>query len=344
LGGVLPSVCLVYETWGRLSARRDNAILLHTGLSASSHARSHSGNTKEGWWEHCIGPGAALDTDEFFVICVNPIGGCYGSTGPSSPNPMTGSPYGPGFPLITIGDMVRAQLLLLDALGVEQVYASVGASLGGMQSLMHSALVPDRVRRLISISAALKSQPRAVALRFVQRQAVMNDPAWSEGHYYGKSFPHRGLGLARGIGMITYQSGEQWNTTFGRRRNPGESWLDADFLVESYLVHQGEKFCQIYDPNSYLYMSKAMDLFDLEPRSGGGVGPSVADIRSPALVVGVDSDMLFPVQQQRDLASALRQHDCAVTYRELETQHGHDTFLVEQRALGDLMRAHIEAS
>lgn len=191
-GGVLPRFELAYETWGTLSERRDNAILLHTGLSASSHARSHERNPDPGWWEEFIGPGLALDTNRFYVICSNLLGGCYGSSGPRSPDPETGRPYGTRFPILTVGDMVRAQLLLLDHLEIERLHAAVGASLGGMQSLEIAASAPERVGRLVSISAALCSYPQSIAIRFVQRQALMADPDWAGGHYYGASFPHRG--------------------------------------------------------------------------------------------------------------------------------------------------------
>ena len=195
-GGTLPEVTIAYETWGELSPERDNAVLLHTGLSASSHAHSQPRNPHPGWWEEFIGPGSALDTDRFFVICTNLLGGCYGSTGPSSSNPASGTPYGPDFPIVTVRDMVRAQLLLLDHLGIFALHAAVGASLGGMQSLMVASIAPERVGRLVSISAAVRSYAPAIPMRFVQRQAVMADPDWREGRYYGASFPHRGLKVA----------------------------------------------------------------------------------------------------------------------------------------------------
>jgi homoserine O-acetyltransferase len=348
-GGVLPELDIAYERWGALSPARDNTILLHTGLSASSHARSHDKNTNPGWWEDLIGPGAAIDTNRFHVICTNLLGGCYGSTGPSSTNPLTDEPYATDFPIVTVGDMVRAQLLLLDHLGIDNVHASIGASLGGMQSLMLAAIAPERVRSIVSISATLRSYPQSIALRFVQRQAVMNDTDWRDGRYYGKSFPHRGQKVARGIGTITYRSGLEWRERFGRKRVGDVPTLAEDFLVESYLAHQGERFCLQYDANSYLYISKAMDLFDLalrgqgdERASNADEAPTIANVHCPALVIGVSSDMLFPVWQQRELAEALTKAGSDVTYLELDAPYGHDTFLIEKATVGGAIRAHIE--
>lgn len=339
-GGVLPELSLAYETWGTLSPRRDNAILLHTGLSASSHAKSHPRNPSDGWWERFIGPGAPIDTDRHFVICSNLLGGCYGSTGPMSTNPATGEPWATDFPILTVTDMVRAQLRLLDHLRIEKLHASVGASLGGMQSLAIAALAPERVGRLVSISAALRAYPQSIALRFVQRQAVMADPDWRGGRYYGASFPHRGQRIAREIGTITYRSGPEWQERFGRERgDDGPPRLDEDFQVERYLAYQGDKFCLQYDANSYLYISKAMDLFDLLEDKGSG--PLVESIRCPALVIGVTTDVLFPVWQQRELAETLTKRRVSVTYVELDAAYGHDAFLIERERVGGALAAHL---
>ena len=340
-GGELPGFELAYETWGELSPARDNAVLLHTGLSASSHARSHAENPNPGWWEEFIGPGSAIDTDRFFVICSNLLGGCYGSTGPASIDPRSGEPYATDFPILTVGDMSRAQLLLLDHLEIDRVHASVGASLGGMSSLMVAALAPERVGRVASISAALRSHPQSIALRFVQRQAVMADADWRDGRYYGHSFPHRGQKVAREMGTITYRSGPEWMERFGRRRTgEGIPRLGEDFEVERYLAHQGEKFCLQYDANSYLYISKAMDLFDLEAPVDGASG--LSRVRCPSLVVGVSSDLLFPVWQQRELAAALEKNHAPVTYVELEAPYGHDTFLIDRERVGGALQTHLE--
>ena len=341
-GGVLPGFSLAYETWGTLSPQRDNAILLHTGLSASSHAKSHPRNPSDGWWERFIGPGAPIDTDRHFVICSNLLGGCYGSTGPMSTNPATGAPWATDFPILTVADMVRAQLRLLDHLKIERLHASIGASLGGMQSLAIAALAPERVGRLASISAALRAYPQSIALRFVQRQAVMADPDWRGGRYYGTSFPHRGQRIAREIGTITYRSGPEWQERFGRERgDDGPPRLDEDFQVERYLAYQGDKFCLQYDANSYLYISKAMDLFDLLEDKGDGA--LVEQIRCPALVIGVTTDVLFPVWQQRELAEALTKRRVPVTYVELDAAYGHDAFLIERERVGGALAAHLSA-
>jgi len=349
-GGRLPELDIAYETWGTLAPARDNAVLLHTGLSASSHARSHARNPHSGWWEEFIGPGQPLDTDRWFVICTNLLGGCYGSTGPSSTNPATGEPWATDFPIITVRDMVRAQLLLLDALGIERLHASVGASLGGMQSLMIAGLVPERVGRLVSISAAACSHPQSIAMRFVQRQAVMADPEWRDGRYYGESFPHRGLRVAREIGTLTYRSGPEWRERFGRTRTKDDlPRLDEDFQVESYLAYQGDKFCLQYDPNSYLYVSKAMDLFDMtdapaaQADGDAGEPTRLTQVACPALVVGVTSDLLFPVWQQRELANLLERSAPEVVYHEIDAPYGHDTFLIERRRVGGILESFLGA-
>ncbi|EWC48123.1 hypothetical protein DRE_02702 [Drechslerella stenobrocha 248] len=286
-GGSLPSYRIAYETWGTLNSDASNAVLLHTGLSASSHAHSTAANPAAGWWEKFIGDGEeyALDTSRFFVVCTNVIGGCYGSTGPSSIDPATattsssrvasdggkgtgegeGKRYATRFPIVTLEDMVRAQFALLDHLGVRKLHASVGSSMGGMQSLAAGVLFPDRVGRLVSISGCARSHPYSIAMRFVQRQVLMSDPNWRRGDYYTSIPPHIGMKLAREIATVTYRSGPEWEQRFSRRRADASQppALCPDFLIETYLDHAGEKWCLEYDANSLLYISKAMDLFDL---------------------------------------------------------------------------------
>ncbi|THH04895.1 hypothetical protein EW146_g10051, partial [Bondarzewia mesenterica] len=308
---------LAYETWGTLSPNRDNVILLHTGLSASSHAASTPTNPSEGWWEKFIGPGRAIDTNQFFVICTNVLGGCYGTTGPSSIEPTTGKPYATRFPVLSIFDMVRAQFCLLDHLGVDKLYASVGSSMGAMQSLAAGWMYPQRVGKVVSISGTARSTPGSLAMRYAQRSGqsvalspslhrrlmsymltavLMADPNWNNGFYYDGLPPHTGLKLARRkcigpfapisslichfraeIATITYRSGPEWDMRFGRQLRPQrpeaeiiadptlprKPALCPDFLIETYLDHQGEQFCLKYDANSLIYISKAMDLFDL---------------------------------------------------------------------------------
>jgi homoserine O-acetyltransferase len=266
-GGILPQFDIAYETWGTLNPDKTNAILIHTGLSASSHAHSTPSNSKPGWWEKFIGSGLPLDTDKYFVICTNVIGGCYGSTGPSSSDPSDGKRYATRFPILTMDDMVRAQARLLDDLGIDKLYASVGASMGGMQSLAFGVHYPQRVNKIVSISGCARSHPYSIAMRHTQRQVLMMDPNWNRGFYYDDHQipPHMGMKLAREIATVTYRSGPEWEKRFGRTRadNTKVPALCPDFLIETYLDHAGEKFSLEYDPNSLLYVSKAMDLFDL---------------------------------------------------------------------------------
>lgn len=378
----LPEFDIAYETWGTLSPARDNAILLHTGLSGSSHAASTRENPAPGWWEKFIGPGRALDTDQFFVICTNVLGGCYGSTGPSSVDPATGEPYATTFPVISIFDMVRAQFALLDHLGIEKLYASVGSSMGAMQSLAAGWMFPKRVGKVVSISGTARSSPSSVAVRYAQRSVLMADPNWNNGFYYDGLPPHTGLKLARQIATITYRSGPEWDIRFGRKLRETSSEvvgtrtpaLCPDFLIETYLDHQGEQFCLTYDANSLIYISKAMDLFDMTEPSLAELGlspitpappatsasgpvrahppppnppphlPALAEglrplAHTPVLILGVQSDILFPVDQQRELADALRMTgNSRVSYYELGGVWGHDTFLLDVQNVGGAIR------
>ncbi|KAI8942195.1 hypothetical protein NX059_000281 [Plenodomus lindquistii] len=408
-GGILPEFNIAYETWGHLNPDKSNAILLHTGLSASSHAHSTETNTKPGWWEKFIGPGKPLDTDKYHVICTNVIGGCYGSTGPSSRDPANGERYATRFPILTMEDMVRAQFRLLDNLGIQKLYASVGSSMGGMQSLAAGALFPERVGRIVSISGCARSHPYSIAMRHTQRQVLMMDPNWSRGFYYDSIPPHGGMKLAREIATVTYRSGPEWEQRFGRRRADASRppALCPDFLIETYLDHAGEKWCLEYDPNSLLYVSKAMDLFDLGQEhkdaitklrkenagklqaylDGNGIADDattdsctlslpdtpyeekeqpaefdpashatavanepppdlVAGLRplanTPALVMGVASDILFPAWQQREIAETLRRTgNKQVRHVELgeeKSLFGHDTFLLDLEGVGGAVK------
>lgn len=388
-GGYLPEYQIAYETWGTLSPEKDNLILIHTGLSASSHAKSQPKNTKKGWWENFIGSGKYIDTDKYFVVCTNVLGGCYGSTGPSSKDPAIDDYYATGFPIITVNDMVRAQReLVRDVFGVKKLHASVGASMGGMQSLAYAWEFPDEVNKVVSISGCARSHPYSIALRHTQRQVLMSDPNWNRGFYYEKVPPHIGMKLAREIATVTYRSGPEWESRFGRNRADDSKPVAfcPDFLVETYLDHAGEKFCLEYDANSLLYVSKAMDMFDLglanrtrahqkrtqveqafrneqDPQKGektdksnvpdkpyqektsvSKISPeeSLNDLKDGLkkishkniLVVGVESDILFPVWQQREIASLLRStspHKDNIEYFELGndvSNYGHDTFLL----------------
>lgn len=403
-GGILQQFDIAYETWGNLNVDKSNVILLHTGLSASSHAHSTEANPQPGWWEKFIGPGEPVDTDKFFVICTNTLGSCYGSTGPSSIDPADGKHYATRFPILTIEDMVRAQFRLLDHLGIQKLYASVGSSMGGMQSLAAGVLFPDRVGKIVSISGCARSHPYSIAMRHTQRQVLMMDPNWNRGFYYGRVPPHAGMKLAREIATVTYRSGPEWEQRFGRRRADSSKppALCADFLIETYLDHAGEKFCLNYDPNSLLYVSKAMDLFDLGWRNQQATasrraerhrlleegkpvrfndsacsltlpskpyeertnendwlndepsGPTASQpprdlieglaplVDHPILVMGVDSDILFPSWQQREIAEAIKHAgNRGVIHCELGEEQsifGHDTFLLDLKNIGNQLR------
>jgi homoserine O-acetyltransferase len=342
LGGALPGFRIAYETWGELSPARDNAILLFSGLSASSHARSSAEDPRHGWWETMIGPGLPIDTNRFFVVCCNVLGGCFGSTGPSSSDPRTGHRYALEFPLVTIWDFAATQARVLDHLGIDCLDAAVGSSMGGMQVLAFAAAFPERVRRIVAISTPGRSYPLSIALRFVQRQAVMRDPEWKGGYYYPGAGPEVGLHLARQIGTITYRSGPEWDRRFARERAVSAPTLTgSDFQIESYLVHQGDRFVGRYDANSYLFISKAMDLFDL-----GDGAPSydegVARIRAHALIVGVTTDLLFPVHQQEELARILREWGRDCRFLRIDSVYGHDAFLIDIDRFGRLIRAFLD--
>eukprot|EP00041_Stephanoeca_diplocostata_P004184 m.41567 g.41567 ORF g.41567 m.41567 type:complete len:472 (-) comp14942_c0_seq2:352-1767(-) len=339
--GILSEITVAYETWGELNESRDNAILLHTGLSASSHAKSNDLDPNQGWWEKFIGPGRALDTDKYFVICTNVLGGCYGSTGPSSINPDTGERYALTFPVVTVSDMVRAQFLLLDNLGIQALHASVGSSMGGMQSLAAAAMYPSRVKRAISISAAARSHPTAIALRYMQRRILMADPHWNGGNYYDGEFPVMGLKHAREIATISYRSGPEWEQRFGRRKASIQApSFRPDFLIETYLEYQGNQWIGKYDPNSLIYISKAMDLFDM----GEGhlsLAHGTAQVRCPTLVIGVQSDILFPITQQREVVDLIKQGgNEEVSYYELNAMYGHDTFLIDVPGISNAIKGH----
>ncbi|KAK0046730.1 serine O-succinyltransferase [Biomphalaria pfeifferi] len=341
--GVLPKLDIAYETWGTLNNDKSNAVLVLAGLSASSHARSSVDNMKPGWWERFIGPGCAVDTSKFFVICPNNLGGCYGSSGPSSVNVLTGKPYGTTFPIIGIEDMTNAIFLLLDHLEIDKLHGSVGSSLGGMLSLQSAVSYPERVGRLITISSCAQSHPSSIAMRYLQRKCIMSDPNWNNGHYYGKAYPKIGMKLAREIATITYRSGPEWDERFGRGRISDEPpSLCPTFLIEAYLEHQGESFSTKYDPNSLLYMSKAMDMFDIA-EGYNSLEEGLSRVKCPVMVIGVQTDVLFPIWQQRELASLLqRAGNPQVTFYELNSLYGHDTFLLDLNGVGAAIKGFLE--
>jgi homoserine O-acetyltransferase len=329
-----------YETWGEL--RSDNAVLLTTGLSPSAHAARHTPDDEPGWWEDMVGPGKALDTDRWYVVCANVLGGCHGSTGPSSIDPATGEPYALSFPVVTLRDMMRLQHALLESLGVERLHAVVGSSMGGMLALEYAALFPGELARLIAISASGMTHPFAIALRRVQRCAVMLDPDWRGGDYYGRAQPARGLALARELGTITYRSDREWTRRFGRTWRDGDIFtFEGRFEIESYLGHQGERYAQRYDANSYLYLSRAMDLHDLG-RGRGGLIEGVKRIIAQTFLVGVTTDVLIPPSEIAELADAFTTAGRPAELLMLDLDTGHDSFLLHPEAFGPPIRSFLE--
>ena len=326
-------ITLAYETYGTLNADRSNAILIEHALTGDAHCAGHgSGDSETGWWEPLVGPGRVFDTDRYFVICSNVLGGCQGSTGPASYNPQTGKPYGMCFPVITIRDMVRAQRRLIDHLGITHLHCIAGGSMGGAQTLTWAVAYPDMVDGIIPIAMPGRASAQSIAYNEVGRRAIVTDPAWLEGCYYGTPGPVQGLATARMLGMITYQSDESMMMKFGRdvmNANPQDLFeFHTQFQVESYLHYQGHKLVERFDANTYLFLTRAIDLFDL------GVGresyeAAFAGINCPVLVIGVSSDILYPTWQQKEVVGILRTQRKQVQYTEIESIFGHDGFLIE---------------
>ena len=348
-GQTLSGFTLRYETYGTLNATRDNAILICHALSGDHHcAGLHTPeDRKPGWWNNLIGPGKAVDTSRFFVICANVLGGCQGSTGPSSTNPATERPYGLAFPFVTILDMVRAQKLLLDHLGVDELHAVIGGSMGGMQALLFSIEFPVYTRRVLAMATTAREGAQAIAFNEVGRQAIMQDPEWNQGDYAKGSGPRVGLAIARMMAHITYVSDASMDRKFGRRRKGnggGDSYnFDVQFEVEGYLRHQGQSFINRFDANSYLYITRALDHFDL-PHAYGSLEAAFAPVQAETLVVGFTSDWLFPPEQNRAIALALLRAGKRASYAELSTDLGHDSFLLESEELYTLVRGFLESN
>jgi homoserine O-acetyltransferase len=332
-GGELPEVEIAYETWGTLSSARDNALLIVTGLSPSAHARSSAEDPTPGWWEEMIGPGFGIDIDRFFVICVNSLGSCHGSTGPASVDPRTGRRYRMSFPVLSIEDVANAARDTVRSLGIERLRALVGPSLGGMTALAYSIMYPDEVGALVTISSATRASPFAIAIRSVQREAIRTDPEWRQGNYHDGAGPEAGLRIARKLGLITYRSAREWRERFGRERvdirDPKDGVFGVEFEIESYLEAHARKFVGTFDANCYLYLSRCMDLFDVAEH-GGTVKSALARIRArKTLVIGVEQDFLFPLDQQEEIADTLRDLGRDVRFVPLPSVQGHDSFLVD---------------
>lgn len=333
-GGVLERVQIAYETWGRLDESRSNGVLIFTGLSPTAHAASSSADPTPGWWEDMVGPGRPIDSNRFFIVCVNSLGSNFGSTCPASIDPRTSEPYRLRFPVLTVEDMARAGYETVRRLGIERLACVVGPSLGGMVVLAYAALFPDAVRSLVSISAAARSTPFAIALRSLQREMIRRDPDWQNGQYEPGKGPISGMRLARKLGMITYRSALEWQIRFGRERHFQERKagdpFGLDFEVESYLEAHAVKFTGQFDANAYLYLSRAMDLFDLADHGDGSVAGALRRFQvERALIIGVETDLLFPIAQQRELAEGLSEGGRQVEFAPLPSLQGHDSFLVD---------------
>jgi homoserine O-acetyltransferase len=321
-GQTLSEVVVAYETYGRLSKRRDNVILVVHALTGDSHPAAHDEEDEVGWWEPLVGSGSPIDTDKFFVICANVLGGCQGTTGPASIDPATGGAYGTDFPEITIRDMVHVQKRLLDSLNIEQLVLVIGGSMGGMQALEWAVTYPDYMSGVVVIAAPGYSSAQAIAYSKIGRDAVMLDPAWEAGNYYGGPGPARGLSIARALGMITYQSEPSMENKCGRRVREGK------FEIENYLNYQGERLVQRFDANTYLCLMRALDLHDL----GAGYisyEAALARIKCSVLVVGVSSDILYPVHQQEELVVKMLGAGVKVEYKCINSPFGHDGFLID---------------
>jgi homoserine O-acetyltransferase len=324
---------LAFETWGELNAQRDNAVLILTGMSPSAHASSSSADPSVGWWQAMIGPGQAIDTHRWFVVCANNLGSCRGSTGPASLDPATGSAYRLNFPRLSLEDIARAKLALLDHLGIARLHALVAPSMGGMTAQALLAQSNDRCARAALISTATAATPFALALRSLQRDIVMADPGFAQGHYQHPADAASGMGLARKLGVITYRSADEWQTRFGRTRQHSEqppvvAGFSHEFAVEHYLQGHADRWAGSFDPTSYLYLSRAMDEFDLR-RHGDQATVLRRSGLQQALVIGVATDLLFPIGQQAELAQLLERAEVPVHYAALPSIQGHDSFLVD---------------
>lgn len=339
---------VAYQTYGELNAARSNAVLVCHALTGDQHvANVHPVTGKDGWWDVLIGPGRIIDTNRFFVICANVIGGCMGSTGPASTNPSTGRPYGLDLPVITIRDMVRAQLMLIDELGIDRLFCVVGGSMGGMQVLEWAASHPERVFAALPIATGARHSAQNIAFHEVGRQAVMADPDWCGGNYIemGRK-PEKGLAVARMAAHITYLSEAALHRKFGRNLQDRENLtfgFDADFQIESYLRHQGMSFVDRFDANSYLYMTRSMDYFDLAADHGGRLADAFRGVGTRFCVVSFTSDWLFPTEESRAVVHALNAAGASVSFVEIETDRGHDAFLLDEpeffAAIGGFLRS-----
>jgi homoserine O-acetyltransferase len=340
---------IAYQTYGTLNADRSNAVLICHALTGDQHAgNKHPITGKPGWWLTLLGPGKPLDTERYFIICSNVLGGCMGSTGPASTNPATGKVWGLDFPVVTIPDMVRAQAMLIDRLGIDKLLCVVGGSMGGMQVMQWTAAYPERVFSAFAIATATRHSAQNIAFHELGRQAVMADPEWCGGRYFDHSLhPHRGLAVARMAAHITYLSDAALHRKFGRRMQDRELptfSFDADFQVESYLRYQGSSFVERFDANSYLYLTRAMDYFDIAADHGGVLAKAFSGVKTRFCVVSFTSDWLFPTPESRAIVHALNASSARVSFAEIETDKGHDAFLLDVPEFIDIARGFMDSA
>ena len=347
-GARLGPVTIAYETYGTLSPDKSNIILILHALSGDSHVAGYysKDDPRPGWWDIMVGPGKGIDANKYFVVCSNILGSCMGSTGPSSINPKTGKPYGLDFPVVTIGDMVVAQKALMDYLGIKKILSVIGGSIGGMQVLEWCVRYPEMVVSAIPLASTTRHSALAIAFNEVARQAIIADPNWNKGDYYSGSKPNLGLAVARMIGHVTYLSDESMRLKFGRRLQDKSDFsfnFDVDFQVESYLRYQGTKFVERFDANSFLYITKASDYFDLENQHGSGSAvKAFSGARAKFLVVSFTSDWLYPTYQSRAMVQAMKKSGLDVSFCEIKAEWGHDAFLLPNERLTSLTRGFLE--
>ena len=346
-GNVLGPVDIVYETYGEPNEDRSNAILILHALSGDAHVAGyhHPNDKKTGWWDNMVGPGKTYDTNKYWVICSNIIGGCRGSTGPGSINPKTGEPYGLDFPLITVGDIVDAQKKLIDHLGIQRLYSILGGSFGGFQVLEWTLRYPEMVRSAICVAASSRLSAQAIAFNAVGSKAITSDPGWKEGRYYGTPGPVQGLAIARMIGHITYLSELSMDSKFGRRLQSADRFsydFTTEFAIESYLHYQGYSFTERFDANSYLYITKAMDYYDVS-RNYGPLSTAFENVQAKYLLVSYSSDWLFTTEQSKEIVRALLYNDKDVSFIEIDSPYGHDAFLIECEHLIKIIKPFLES-
>ena len=348
-GGELRGARMAYETWGRLDDDRGNALLILTGLSPDAHAASSESNPAPGWWEAMLGPGKAIDTDRWFVVCINSLGSCKGSTGPASLDPSTGAPYRLAFPELSIEDGANAAAHVVRELGIDQLACVIGNSMGGMAALALLVRHPGIARSHVNISGAAKALPFSIAIRSLQREAIRLDPEWNNGDYDDDHYPESGMRMARKLGVITYRSALEWDGRFGRVRLDSDRRDDEDpfgleFEVESYLEGHARRFVRSFDPNCYLYLSRSMDWYDLGEAHGGDTVAALAALRvDKVLAIGVETDILFPLQQQEQIADGLRAGGIDAGFLPLPSPQGHDAFLVDIDRFGPAIRGFLHA-